>query len=220
MAGTTFGVRATCAPAACPRRGPTLFSLAQRAGISWRTYAESMPSACTTTNAGRYAVRHNPVAYFVDQRASCRLRSLPMGTQVRGDLARRLATGSLPGFTFLVPDLCHSGHDCSSAVADRWLGSWLPTLLRSRQYRAGTMAVVVSFDEGAGGSGGQNCLRRTDSSCRVATVLVSPSTRPGTRSALAFDHYSLLRTTQALLGLTPLLGHATTARSMRAAFGL
>jgi hypothetical protein len=33
------------------------------------------------------------------------------------------------------------------------------------------------------------------------------------------DHYSLLRTTEELLGL-PLLGHAATATSMRPAFGL
>jgi hypothetical protein len=218
--GTTFGVRATCSPASCPRSGATLFSLAQRSGRSWRTYAEAMPAPCATTDAGRYAVRHNVAAYFTDQRASCRLRSVPMGSPARGDLSRRLAAGTLPGFVWLVPDLCHSGHDCSSATADAWLGTWLPRLLRSKQYRAGTMALVVTFDEGAGGYGGQDCRPAPDASCRVATVVASPSTRPGARSVLRFDHYSLLRTTEELLGLSPLLGRAAGARSMRLAFGL
>jgi phosphatidylinositol-3-phosphatase len=48
---------------------------------------------------------------------------------------------------------------------------------------------------------------------------VSPYTSPGTRSATYFNHYSLLRTTEELLGL-PLLGAAGTSPSMQNDFGL
>jgi len=41
----------------------------------------------------------------------------------------------------------------------------------------------------------------------------------GTRSATAFTHYSLLRTTEEQLGLG-LLGNAATATSMRSPFGI
>ena len=41
----------------------------------------------------------------------------------------------------------------------------------------------------------------------------------GTLSGTLFNHYSLLRTTEELLGL-PLLGQAASAASMRPAFGL
>jgi hypothetical protein len=51
--------------------------------------------------------------------------------------------------------------------------------------------------------------------------VVTPTTRPGTRSARRFDHYALLETTERMFGL-PLLGHAADASSitMRPAFGL
>jgi hypothetical protein len=39
-------------------------------------------------------------------------------------------------------------------------------------------------------------------------IVVSPSTAPGTVSTASFDHYSLLRTTEQLLGIRRLLGHA------------
>ena len=44
---------------------------------------------------------------------------------------------------------------------------------------------------------------------RVATVVLSPYVAAGTASGAPFTHYSLLRTTENLLGL-PLLGHART----------
>ena len=59
-------------------------------------------------------------------------------------------------------------------------------------------------------------------SCHIATVVVAPTTPAGARSATLFNHYSLLRTTEELLGLPGRLGHAGDAStaSMRAAFGL
>jgi phosphatidylinositol-3-phosphatase len=54
------------------------------------------------------------------------------------------------------------------------------------------------------------------------TIVASPSTQPGTSSAAAFSHYSLLRTTEEMLGIAQFLGHAgdTGTASMRAAFHL
>jgi hypothetical protein len=49
--------------------------------------------------------------------------------------------------------------------------------------------------------------------------VASPSTVPGTRSAVLFNHYSLLRTAEGLLGL-PKLGQASSFPAMTAAFHL
>ena len=54
----------------------------------------------------------------------------------------------------------------------------------------------------------------------IATLVIAPSTPVGTTSASRFDHYSLLRTTEEMLGLTTYLGEAANAVSMRSAFGL
>jgi hypothetical protein len=50
--------------------------------------------------------------------------------------------------------------------------------------------------------------------------VIAPSVPPATRSAVPFSHYSLLRTTEAMLDLTPLLGGAAGAPSMAGAFHL
>ena len=84
----------------------------------------------------------------------------------------------------------------------------LPQLIGGRDYQAGNLAIVITFDEDGGGSGNQ-----------VYTAVISPFTTPGTRSATSFTHYSLLRTAEEILGV-PLLGSAAGASSMRSAFKL
>ena len=75
------------------------------------------------------------------------------------------------------------------------------------------------WDEGDGGATNDCATNESDVGCHVATVIVSPSTPAGRRSGQLFNHYSLLRTTEALLGLSP-LGEAARASSMVKAFGL
>jgi hypothetical protein len=54
----------------------------------------------------------------------------------------------------------------------------------------------------------------------MPNVIIAPSVRPGATSSTRFDHYSLLRTTEEMLGITNYLGGAATAPSMRSAFGM
>jgi phosphatidylinositol-3-phosphatase len=110
-------------------------------------------------------------------------------------------------FTFITPNLCHDMHDCSTASGDTWLAGFVPKILRSRVYRAGSAAVFITWDEGSGDN-------------HVATLVLSRYTRPGTISHKAFSHYSLLRTTEALLGIRAKLGQAATAADMRRSFRL
>jgi phosphatidylinositol-3-phosphatase len=111
-------------------------------------------------------------------------------------------------------------HDGTIADGDAWLASNLPTILNSPEYQSGTTAVFVTWDEGTGGKGAENCVTNTtDPSCQVATIVISPSTPAGVRSATAFNHYSLLGTTEQLLGL-PTLGQAAAFPTMTADFNL
>jgi hypothetical protein len=219
--GRTGGVDRSCTPATCPQRRPTVFDRIRAAGGSWRVFAESMPRACRRTDAYPYVVRHNPPTYFPGVHG-CRRFDLPMGSLRGGRMARVLAAGRLPDLTVVVPDQCHNTHDCPVATGDRWLSRVVPRILRGPDYRAGRTALFVTWDEGAGGRPGQSCRREPDRSCHIVTVVVSPTTRPGTRSGTRFDLYSLLETTQRMLGVRPLLGHAgdRRTRSMRGAFDL
>lgn len=204
VSGSTGGVHSDCAPAWCPQLRQTIFDQAKTAGGQWRSYQEGMPGTCARSSAGRYAPKHNPAAYFLQLKADCARWDVPMDPAFGQDVA----AGRLPRFAFVTPDLCHDGHDCSVATVDGWLAGRLPQLLAGPDYRRGRTAVFVTWDEDEGDAGN-----------RVATIVIAPGVRPGTRSGAAFSHYSLLRTSEELLGFAP-LGAAASAPSMRAAFRL
>jgi hypothetical protein len=191
--GSTWGIADDDLPSAHPLDEPSLFS---QLGGDWRALLESMPSPCLLTNDGRYAARHNPAAYFVDVRQACDRQESSGAPDAR---AR---------FTLIVPNLCHDGHDCPIATADHWLAQALRPLLDGDAYRDGGTALFIVWDEAD--EAGSN---------QIPAIVVSPYTAAGTRSATRFDHYSLLRTTESMLGL-PCLAAACQASSMRAAFGL
>jgi hypothetical protein len=206
--GSTHGINDDCDPSGCPVTGRSLFSQLDKSGAGWAAYAENMQQPCDQGSYDGYAARHNPAVYYRSIRASCQANDLKMGG-THGRFARHLAAGHLPGFTFITPNLCDDGHDCSTATADSWLGYWLDRITASPIYRAGKTVVFVTWDENDSSA----------ASNQVATVVIGPTVTPGTRSHRHFTHYSLLRTTERLLHVG-YLGAAANARSMRAAFNL
>ena len=194
--GSTQGVTDDAGPSAHRLAAPSIFS---QLGRDWRSLEESMSSPCQRQNSGAYAVRHNPAAYYTRLRPSCAARDIPLANPP--DLSAR--------FTFITPNLCNDMHDCGITTGDRWLATWMPRILGSREYRSGGTAIFLTWDENDGSAGNH-----------VLTLVVSPYTPIGTRSGARFDHYSLLRTTEELLRLRPNLGAAARASDMRAAFGL
>jgi len=218
--GGTQGITNDCAPSVCPRNVNSLYAQVTAKGLTWKAYQEGMTSNCKKTSSGRYVAHHNPAVYYTPLAAQCATQDVPMGTTTSGNLRTDIDNDTLPAYAFLMPDLCNSTHDCSITTGDDWLASWLPLLLASPAYQAGGTAIFVTWDEGAGGSGGEDCTTNsTDQSCHVPMLVISPSTVPGTRKGAAYTHYSLLKTTEQLLGLTQ-LGAASSAFSMRAGFGL
>jgi len=193
--GSTHGVADDAEPSAHPIAGASIFSLL---GSRWRTLAEAMPTDCDPTPSGEYAVKHNPATYYTAIRSTCARQDVPLG--------RRLDLSA--AFTIIVPDLCDDMHDCSAAVGDRWLATKVPKILRSAAYRAGDAALFITWDENDAGG------------WKVPLYVIAPTVHPGTRDATALNHYSLLRTTEEMLGLRPLLGAASGAASMGPAFGL
>jgi phospholipase C len=207
-----------CSPSAtCSTNAASLFDQV----ASWKVYMESMATNCQPTGTVGYAVRHNPPAYLTSL-MGCATFDVPYT-----DLQADLDNDTLPAFAMVVPNTVNDMHDGPDPAAiqhgDTWLAAELPKLLNSAAYQAGKMAVFVTFDEGEipGFQFGEDCANNTtDESCHVPTIVVSPSTRPGTVSARLFNHYSLLRTTQRLLGVRKRLGIARHARSMKRPFNL
>jgi hypothetical protein len=194
----------------CSTTAPSIFGQ----GETWKAYEESMPSNCAPANSGEYAVRHNPPPYFTSL-VGCSTLDVPYP-----QLAADLTSGALPAFSFVTPNLIDDMHDGTIGQGDAWLSSNLPTILNSPEYQSGSTAVFITWDEGTGGKTGEDCsTNTTDTSCLVATIVISPSTPAGATSATLFNHYSLLGTAEQLLGL-PLLGQASSFPTMTSAFNL
>jgi len=183
-------------------------------GETWKAYEESMPANCDPSNSGEYAVRHNPPPYYTAL-SGCSTLDVPY-TQ----LATDLADNALPAFSFITPNLISDMHDGTIAQGDAWLAANLPAILNSTAYTSGTTAVFITWDEGTGGKTGEDCTANTtDASCRVATIVISPSTPAGSTSGTLFSHYSLLGTAEQLLGVAA-LGQAASATTLTSAFNL
>jgi len=197
--GSTQGVSDDGDPAAHSFAVDNLFRQVRVAGGTERSFVESMPSNCGLVSEDSYAAKHNPAVYYVGQgdRAACQADDQPFG-----QLAAVLNGGDLPTYTSITPNICDDMHDCSVATGDRWLSNWVPRILASPAYLDGTTILFIIWDEPT----------------PVANVVVAPSVQPATVSAVPINHYSLLRTTEEMLGL-PLLGQASSATSLRTVFG-
>ena len=186
----------------------SLFDQVQQAGLEWRSYNESMPQNCDPLDADPYAADHNPALDYTGLTDTCPLWDVPLGDATTGALATDLANGTLASFSFVIPNGCNSSESCPVATGDAWLAAWLPLIVSSPEFQSGTTAVFLTWDEGQNGTAGEDCLANlTDESCHVPLVVITPYTVAGTQSATQFTHYSLLGTTEQLLGLS-LLGSA------------
>jgi hypothetical protein len=170
---------------------PTIADQLEAVGRTWGEYVQNVPPGCFTgatasggrDGAGDYARKHAPAISF---------------TSIRSDPARCANIHDLTAFepgavdyAFIVPNLCFAMHDCSVGEGDAWMADFVPRITRSDVFSPDGV-LIVTFDEGDPAAEGDG---------RVATILVSPMVRAGTRSVVPHDHYSLLRTIQGSWGL-------------------
>lgn len=216
--GATSGVvqgqaaTADCAPAACPQPQQSIFDQLQADGRQWREFVLAPQGTCADA----------PAAYYTSVAARCAQWEAPLGTPQKGELRDELVGGTLAGFTFILPDIAHD----TGPQADQFLSDWVPAITGSSQYRAGKVAVLITWDQGlTDPATGEACDDHAHANavlypgCNVAFIALGPAVGQ-TRSTDYFTHYSLLRTTEEMLGITTYLGKASSARSMRAALHL
>ena len=203
--GGTFGIADDAPPADHPIHAPSVFGRAIASGHTAALYAEGMPRRCAVDNGGgaRYAVKHNPWAYFVDERTTCDRHDLPavgLGTAIR--------SGQLPNVGMVIPDLCNDAHDCELSDADVWFRELMRKVFAGPDWKSGRLAVVLTADEDEHDNQGNTVLTMVLHGSQQARVVDTPLT-----------HYSLSGLLSAVTGTHP-LGEARTAPSMAAAFGL
>ena len=189
VSGSTHGISSDCTR--CTVGGRSLADTLEARKLTWKAYAEGLPRVgWTGPSRGRYAKKHVPFLYFRRVLTSpARLRRIVPLAQ----LTRDRASGRLPNFALVIPNLCHGMHDCTVATGDAWLKRFLPPLLKL----PGT-AVFVVFDESDTADPG------------VPALALGSLVRARSYSTSPMSHYALLRTIEQGFGL-PLLGRSARA---------
>jgi phosphatidylinositol-3-phosphatase len=178
---------------------PTIADQLEIAGKTWRVFAQNVPTDCYTgatatggpDGPGTYVRKHEPAISFAG------ISSDPARCAGITDFSH--FDPAAADFELIVPNLCNDMHDCGMAEGDGFLASFVPRILHSAAWQDGGV-LFITFDEGSGSE-------------PVATLVIASGVRPGLRSAVPHDHYSLLRTIQDAWGL-PCLANSCTANDL------
>jgi len=171
--------------------GDSLLGQFSTAHISWSIYSQSMPtdpdgtprpeiavSPSKITNPdlfSLYAAKHNPSVNYDATRTAPDFRT---HNKTDTQFFQDAKTGTLPRFSYVVPDLCHDDHgpggtlehapQCRSTphgpsplmtTGDNYVQTIVDAVQASPQWHAKTnMAIIITFDEDDTGSAGiQGC---------------------------------------------------------------
>jgi hypothetical protein len=171
---------------------PTIVDLLEKAGRSWKVYAQGYPGSCFLgARSERYVRKHNPLISFKSiQNAPARCANFVAANELAADLARN----DLPDLSLFIPDIANNG-DLGLGFADRWLEQAFGPLIEKLPRDA---VLIVLFAEGR-------------KSSRVYASLTGPMVRAGAVSKKRYDHYSLLKTLELAWGLGGLGGRDAAA---------
>src|SRR6266571_4037036 len=196
---STFNVTTDCTT--CWQSAANLADSLESAGRSWKAYDESMPSACFVGDSYPYAQKHDPFIYFNDIRnnASRCQGHIVAFSQMATDLQSAATT---PSFAFVTPNMCNDMHDCTVGTGDSWLQQQVPAILNSPSFKTQHSLLAVTWDEDDSSASNQ-----------VPLILLGSGIRAGFRSAITYNHYSLLHSMESALGAATLTAHAAGANT-------
>jgi phospholipase C len=176
---------------------PNLGTQMEAAGVKWRSYQESMGTACKLSAAGTYAPKHDPFLYFTDQQKGA--NNLCANTNVDySSFAADLAAGTYK-FSFITPNLTDDGHDPSGDPAaalktsDAWAKTEVGKIMASDAYKNGGV-IFITWDEAEGRNG--------NSADQIPLIVVSENIKSaGLKVNTKYSHKTLLATLEDMMGL-------------------
>jgi hypothetical protein len=177
-----------------PQASKSIFELMGNDAVEW---AESMTTNCQLKSSGDFVINHTPFQYYTrTQSTLCKANARPFPANPADTLSAK--------FNLIIPNKPHIMHLVPNTTVsqriqngDNWAKSFIPQLLSSAQYQSGNTAIIITWDEGNG------------SNYYVPLIVITPSTQAGGVSSVAYNHYSVLKGVQQMVGsASPLLGHA------------
>jgi acid phosphatase len=188
-----------------PITSDNIFRELNNAGLSWKVYADSLPSVgYMGGDVGAYLERHNPAKWYSDviSNAAQQKKMVPF-TQFAADLA----ANQLPNYSVIIPDANHDAHNGTLAQADAWLQTNVAPLLGQSYFQpGGDGLLLVTFDECDGAVGA--CPEV------VYTAVIGPRVKRGFQSPVLYKHENALRTMLEALGVTVYPGASKNAAAM------
>jgi hypothetical protein len=169
-------------------RAPNITDLLEARGRTWKVYAESYPGGCFKgKSSGTYVRKHNPFISFKSvQNSPTKCDQIVEASVFKKDITN----GSLPDYSFYIPDMNNDGHDTSAKYADRWYGKTFGPLLSEPKFMDG-MLLVTTFDE-------SSLFELTN---HIYTSFYGSGVKTGTISKKFYNHYNILRTIEEAFGL-------------------
>src|SRR5260370_686765 len=104
---------------------------------------------------------------------------------------------------WITPNMISDMHDGTIAHGDSWLSGQVPALLSAPAWTEQNSLLIITWDENDSVPGNQ-----------VATLMIANEVPAGFQSAVAYNHYSLLRTIEVAWGLAPLTANDAQAAVM------
>jgi phosphatidylinositol-3-phosphatase len=179
------------------------------AKVPFRIYAEGIKRGYLGGNTGDYLIRHNPFALLSDIADHSTVADQVIWPF--SQFATDLANGTLPEFSYIVPDVMDDAHNGTPQQADSWLESnVVGPLLHTTAFQAGGDGLlIVDFDEAEDGD-------TTHGGGHISPVLWGPIVKSHYQqeSSTVYQHQSMLRTMMEALGLQNPPAAAADAPSM------
>jgi phospholipase C len=207
----------------------SLMDQLQAKKLTWKGYFEDIPKsgskAVVAPNFVRalYAVKHNGFMNFKSVQSDRNLAQKIVGLpQLTADLQR----GTVPNYSHIVPNQCHEMHglaecfdlDTLIKTGDTMVGQLVGQITHSSLWAsAQNNAIIITFDEDNNPSEKptpQGCCGFDPKSAanfgggHIATIVITNHGPRGVVDATAYNHYSLLRTTEEAFGISEYLNHA------------
>ena len=194
VSGSTQGVTNDCTTCG-PFAGPSLGGQLSSAGIPWKAYMESMPSACYTGGTyGSYAKKHNPFVYFSDVLGStCASHVVPFTS-----FKPQMTGAHPPAFAWVTPNLLNDMHDGTVQAADTWLKNNIAPILGSAWFTNYASTFILTMDEHTGDTTG--CCSGSVGG-HVLSLVVSNRARGVGRVTSNGDLYGTLRSIEGTYSL-------------------
>ena len=219
---------------------PHLGAQLEAAGLTWKGYYENLPQPGAlvftagdpaldgaASKAAFYVSKHSGFLNFASVQADPRRARKIVDF---GQLAADLAANRLPNFALIVPNQCNEMHglrgpgvpfDCDAGNlaalihrGDKVTGELVHKIQATPAWKsARNVAIVITFDEGAGWTREGCCAVTPDAPSNfggghIPTVVITNHGPRGVKDDTPYNHYSLLRTFEDAFGIRTHLAHA------------